>query len=292
MNREAIESYRAPIDGMRSLRIPGRLRRLKLPLPADPPSDGPPAACFLCHPERDRFDLGPCPRAGGGQHVVGNAHPFAARALLVAPAGEAHHLATPATLEPARLAEWLEWPGSGAFSAAFELAPGATAAFVNVGRGAAQSRRHPHLQVVSFDAAAGALLEDDPTEIADDLASAEVEGRQLALQDGVRVVVPKRPSQTAELWLPLPAQGSEPDAWQRAAHALATVCRAAERSISGNYNLVWRTAAPPLLRIVPRGLSERAGLELAAPALLAGVVAVSVRESFLLWAAALEAAPS
>lgn len=288
MNREAIESYRAPIDGLRCLRTPGRLRRLKLPLPADPPSDGPPAACFLCHPERDRFDLGAWPREGGAQHVVGNAHPFAARALLVAPAGEAHHAATPATLAPERLAEWLAWPGSRDFAAAFGLDPATTVAFVNVGRRAAQSRRHPHLQVVSFAADAGALLDDDAAALIDDLATAPGEERRLALADGTHAVVPKRPSQSAELWLPLPAQGSAPHEWLRAATTLAALCRAGERSISGDYNLVWRTAAPALVRLVPRGLSERAGLELAAPALLAGVVALSVRESFLLWSAALE----
>ncbi len=224
--------------------------------------------------------------------MVGNAHPFAARALLVAPALESHHALTPATLPIDRLAEWLQWPTSPEFLAAFELDQRTTVAFVNVGRRAAQSRRHPHLQVVAFGGDCGKLQDDDAAAIAADLASAASESRELCLSSGAKVVVPRQPSQTAELWLPLPAADVGAADWKGAAAALAELCGAGERSLSGDYNLVWRLAAPALVRWIPRGLSERAGLEFAAPALLAGVVAVSVRESFLLWSAALALPPA
>jgi hypothetical protein len=285
-----VELYRAPIDGLSCLRSEGRLRRLKLPLPADPPLEGPPAACFFCHPERDRLDLGPWPRPEGALRVIGNAHPFAERALLVAPPDEALHLKTPATLPAETLAALIALPFDAPFLEAFDLAGRNVAAFVNVGKRAAQSRRHPHLQVVAFDRERGALVDGGATAAAalqDDLAAASAEERTLLLADGAVALVPRRPSKTAEAWLVLPDGSAPQDAWLAAARGLAKLCAAGEKAISGDYNLVWRLEAPALVRVVPRGLSERAGLELAAPALLSGVVATSTRESVLLWSSAL-----
>lgn len=290
MSGREVELYRAPIDGLSCLRSEGRLRRLKLPLPADPPSEGPPAACFFCHPERDRLDLGPWPRPEGALRVIGNAHPFAERALLVAPPDEALHLATPATLPPATLAALLALPFAAAFHEAFDLAGRNVAAFVNVGRRAAQSRRHPHLQIVAFDRERGALVDGGAMAAAalrEDLAAASSEERTLPLADGAIALVPRRPSMTAEAWLALPDPAAPQDAWLAAARGLAQLCAAGAKAISGDYNLVWRLEPPALVRVVPRGLSERAGLELAAPALLSGVVATSTRESVLLWSSAL-----
>ncbi|MSR45985.1 MAG: hypothetical protein EXS13_02790 [Planctomycetes bacterium] len=287
MSESPIELYRAPIDGLRCLRSAGRIRRLKLPLPADPPQDGPPAACFLCHPERDRLDFGPWPRSGGVLRVIGNANPFADRALLVAPPGEANHLATPTTLAVELLAQLLELPFDPGFAREFDLLASNVVAFLNVGRRAAQSRRHPHLQIVAFAASRGPLIESDAEAIRADLAAAAHEDRALALENGSIAVVPRQPSFTAEVWLPLPDRGAAPAAWVERAGALQALCAAGERALSGDYNLVVRASAPALIRLVPRGLSERAGLELAAPALLSGVVGTSLRESVLLWRGAL-----
>lgn len=294
MSDPPFELYSAPIDGSRCLRSAGRLRRLKLPLPADPPVEGPPAACFLCHPERDRLDLGAWPSEDGALRVLGNAHPFADRALLVAPAGEAFHLATPATLPATTLAELLAVPFDAAFLARFELGALALAAFFNVGRRAAQSRRHPHLQLVAFDRARGPLAAGDVAALVADLGAADAEERALPLGGGVRAIVPRQPALTGEIWLPLPSDavaGSGP-ALQQAATALSRVCAATVRGWSGDYNVVLRLEAPALVRVLPRGLSERAGLEFSAPALLGGVVAVTARESVLLWRGALDAGGS
>src|SRR5262245_43844292 len=104
------ELYRAPIDGRRCLRIEGRLRRMKLPLPAEPPQDVPPAACFLCHPERDRFDRGAWPERDGRLRAIGNAFSIAEAALLLAPPDERLHHATPADLDVALLSEMVRAP--------------------------------------------------------------------------------------------------------------------------------------------------------------------------------------
>lgn len=284
-----VEFYRAPIDGSRCLRSAGRLRRLRLPLPADPPPAEPAAGCFLCHPERDRFDRGPWPREGGALRVLGNAHPFAERTLLVAPAGETHHRATPASLAPDLLAELLRLPFDEQFLAAHELADHAVAAFVNVGRRAAQSKGHPHLQLVGFRQERGPLDASDAAAIGADLAAATSEARRLPLGDSGTAVVPRQPALTGEAWLELPEATATAAAWRPAAIAAARLAGACARGWSGDYNLVLRLSAPRLLRVLPRGISERAGLEFAAPALLASVVAATVRESVLLWQAALEA---
>ncbi len=285
--RELFELYRAPIDGLRCLRSAGRIRRLKLPLPADPPQDDPPAACFFCHPERDRLDLGPWPRPAGALRVIGNAHAVADRMVLVAPAGESVHAATPATLAVPLLADLLRAPLTEAFAEAFGFAPLQRVAFMNVGRRAAQSRRHPHLQVVGFRPERGPLAEADRTAIAVDICSALQEDRTIDLGTGLRGIIPSRPSMTAELWLPLPSPDAPEPAWLELANGVGRAAAAAARRLSGDLNLVLRLEEPALIRIIPRGLSERAGLELAAPALLSGVVATSVRESLLLWRTAI-----
>ena len=201
------ELYRAPVDGRRCLRIEGRLRRLKLPLPAEPPSDVPPAACFFCHPERDRFDRGAWPEGDGPLRVVGNAFSIADAALLLAPPDERLHLSTPADLDPALLAALLRAPFDADFAARFGLGGLELAAFFNVGVRGAQSRVHPHLQIVGFrsDAlerggAAPAPARDaaDRAALADDLAAATREERALPLGPGV-AVVPRLPGATAEI---------------------------------------------------------------------------------------------
>ena len=288
------ELYRAPIDGRRCLRIAGRLQRLKLPLPAEPPSDVPPAACFLCHPERDRFDRGAWPESGGALHVVGNAFSIADAALLLAPPDERLHLATPADLDPSLLAALLRAPFDEAFAARFGLRGLELSAFVNVGVRGAQSRVHPHLQIVGFasDALerAGAMSPAeraaDGAALADDLAAAADEGRALSL-DAAVAVVPRRPGMTAELWIALPGEEAPPAAWSRAAAAVAAACRACARGVSGSYNVVLRHDRPRLARLIPRGLSEPAGLELGSPARLDVVIATSVGETVELWRPAL-----
>jgi len=288
------ELYRAPIDGRRCLRIAGRLNRLKLPLPAEPPLDVPPAACFLCHPERDRFDRGAWPEGGGALRVVGNAFSIADAALLLAPPDERLHRATPADLDPALLAALLRAPFDADFAARFGLRGLELSAFVNVGVRGAQSRVHPHLQIVGFSgealARAGAPTPAeraaDGAALADDLAAADGEERALPL-DEVVAVVPRRPGMTAELWIALPEEDAPPAAWSRAAAAVAAACRACVRGVSGSYNVVLRHDRPRLARLIPRGLSEPAGLELGSPARLDVVIATSVREATLLWRAAL-----
>lgn len=289
------EFYRAPIDGQRCLRIEGRLRRLKLPLPAEPPMDVPPAACFLCHPERDRFDRGAWPDAEGASgplRVVGNAYAFARSALLLAPPGEKLHRETPAGLERDLLAALLHAPFDERFARRFDLAGLTIAAFMNVGVRAAQSRLHPHLQVAGFDpigvAGVGAAkeLEADTRALAEDLGQATAEGRRLALAGG-SAIVPREPAMTAELWIELPSDAAPPAEWSRAAATLAAACAACARGLSGSYNVVLRSDRPRLARIVPRGLSERAGLELSFPGVVASVIAASVRETQLLWQSAL-----
>jgi hypothetical protein len=284
------ELYRAPIDGRRCLRIAGRLNRLKLPQPAEPPSDVPPAACFLCHPERDRFDRGAWPEGDGALRVVGNAFSIADAALLLAPPDERLHLATPAELDPALLAALLRAPFDAAFVARYGLGGLELSAFFNVGVRGAQSRVHPHLQVVGFPPrAAGAPdaeMAADRAALAADLAAARDEERTVPLGDGV-AVVPRAPGMTAELWLPLPGAGAPDAEWTRAAAALGAACRACVRGLSGSYNVVLRLAEPRLARLIPRGLSEPAGLELGSPARLDVVIATSVREAALLWRAAL-----
>jgi hypothetical protein len=293
------EFYRAPIDGQRCLRIEGRLRRLKLPLPAEPPEDVPPAACFLCHPERDRFDRGawPAAPAAAAAHsalrVVGNAFSFATTALLVAPPDEKLHRATPAELPHALLAEILRAPFDARFAQQFGLAGLTVVAFMNVGTRAAQSRLHPHLQVVGFEhgetAADAEARAADARAIVDDVAAAEREGRRLALAAGAaaNAIVPRAPAMTAELWIELPAPSAPGRAWLAAAADLATACAASARGLSGSYNVVLRCDEPRLARVIPRGLSERAGLELSFPSVVGSVIAASVRETQLLWAAAL-----
>jgi hypothetical protein len=289
------EFYRAPIDGQRCLRIEGRLRRLKLPLPAEPPMDVPPAACFLCHPEHDRFDRGAWPDAPAGAgplRVLGNAYAFARSALLVAPPGEQIHRETPAGLERELLAAMLRAPFDERFARRFDLVGLKLAAFMNVGVRAAQSRLHPHLQVAGFDpigvagVAAAGEREADAQALAADLRAAADEGRRLAFAGG-SAIVPREPAMTAELWVELPADAAPPDDWERAAALLAAACAACARGLSGCYNVVLRVEAPRLARIVPRGLSERAGLELSFPGVVASVIAASVRETQLLWQAAL-----
>ena len=282
------ELYRAPIDGRRCLRIAGRLQRLKLPLPAEPPQDVPPAACFLCHPERDRFDRGAWPEPDGSLRVVGNAFSIADAALLLAPPDERLHRATPADLEPELLAELLRAPSDASFLDRFGMSGLELSSFFNVGVRGAQSRLHPHLQVVGFrrDALARIAASDadatDGAALADDLAAAAGEERALPLADGV-AVVPRRPGMTAELWIALPEEAAPPAAWTRAAAAVAAACRACVRGVSGSYNVVLRHDRPRLARLIPRGLSEPAGLELGSPARLDVVIATSVREAFLLW---------
>jgi hypothetical protein len=264
------------------------LRRLRLPLPADPPAFESPAACFLCHPERDRLDLGPWPRGGGALRVLGNAHPFADRTLLVAPHGTAHHAATPATLAPETLAELLRLPFDPSLLAEHGLDTLRVAAFMNVGRRAAQSKAHPHLQLVGFSPERGAIDESDATALAVDLEAAAAEERALPLTPECTAVVPRQPAFTGEVWLPLPADARASAAWRAAACGVARLASACTGGWSGDYNLVVRRDPPCLLRLLPRGLSERAGLEFAAPALLSTVVAASPRETALLWRAALE----
>ena len=288
MDAEGVELYRAPIDGSRCLRSAGRLRRLRLPLPPDPPPAEPAAACFLCHPERDRLDRGPWPREGGALRVLGNAHPFAERTLLLAPAGEAHHRATPASLAPELLAGLLRLPYDATFLAANGLDGHAVAAFVNVGRRAAQSKGHPHLQLVGFRSDRGPLDASDAAAIAADLAAAASEQRRLPLGDGAAAVIPRQPAMTGEAWLELPDAAASDTGWRQAAIATARLAAGCSAGWSGDYNLVFRLVAPRLLRVLPRGVSERAGLEFAAPALLTTVVAATARESGLLWRAALE----
>lgn len=289
------ELYRAPVDGRRCLRIEGRLRRLKLPLPAEPPSDVPPAACFFCHPERDRFDRGAWPESGGALRVVGNAFSIADAALLVAPPDERWHRATPAELDVALLAGMVRAPFDDAFVARFGLGGLELSAFLNVGVRGAQSRVHPHLQIVGFrsDAlerggAAPAPARDaaDRAALADDLAAATREERALPLEHGV-AVVPRLPGATAEIWIALPGADAPREDWTRAAAAIAAACRACARGLSGSYNVVLRRDEPRLARVVPRGLSEPAGLELGSPSRIDVVVAASVRETVLLWRAAL-----
>jgi hypothetical protein len=292
------EWYQAPIDGQRCLRVEGRLRRVKLPLPAEPPKDVPPAACFLCHPERDRFDLGEWPR-GGTLRVVGNAHAFADRALLLAPHGESLHDATPTTLPVESLAALLRAPFDAEFRRAHSLDELALHAFVNVGVRAAQSRRHPHVQVVGFDrarASAGGACADAAA-IAADLASARSEQRVVELAGAggrASLVVPRAPGMTAEVWVEVakttgraePRDGSSDASWLELARAVQLACAACERGLSGSYNLILRLDEPRLVRLVPRGLSERAGLELAAPSFVGSVVAATVRETTLFWESA------
>jgi hypothetical protein len=288
------ETYVAPIDGQRCLRTAGRLKRLELPLPPEPPRDVAPAACFLCHPELDAHDLGPWRFCEGGElRVLGNAHPFAERALLLAAAGEALHEKTPASLPRAALEAMLRAPFDPEWRTRAGLDRLALAAFANVGLRAAQSRLHPHMQVAGFDPARLPVKVADAAAIAADLAAAAGEARTVALDGGapgaVRGVVPRAPGMTAELWIPLPGRDRDSRRWEDVSRAAAAACRACERALSGSMNLVWRLDEPALLRLVPRGLSERAGLELAAPGLLGSVIAASVRETVELWTGAIDA---
>src|SRR5258705_10711293 len=201
------ELYRAPIDGRRCLRIAGRLNRLKLPLPAEPPEDVPPAACFLCHPERDRFDRGAWPESGGALRGVGNAFSIADAALLLAPPDERLHRATPADLDPPLLAALLRAPFDADFAARFGLRGLGLSAFVNVGVRGAQSRVHPHLQIVGFSGEALARAGAPPpaervadgAALEEDMAGAGAEEGAVMLEEGGGVVG-GRPGMEGEVW--------------------------------------------------------------------------------------------
>jgi ATP adenylyltransferase/5',5'''-P-1,P-4-tetraphosphate phosphorylase II len=207
------------------------------------------------------------------------------QAVLVAPPGPDQHLATPADLDTEHLARMLPLSFDSAFLEQFGLTGLEVVSFMNLGVPAAQSRRHPHLQIVGFSPERCNRAAGDPAGVAEELASAATEGRSLPVGPAKGIaVIPRQPSMTAELWIPRPEGAAAADrTWAACVQSVTTACT---RAISGAYNLVIRRD-PRMVRIVPRGLSERAGLELASPHVVDSVVAASVEETHALWAAAL-----
>ncbi len=274
--------------------MPGRFRRQRLPLPRFLPDDEGTERCFLCHPERDPFDRGGFPDDQSPIRVLGNAYSFADRTLILAPWGESFHSRTPADLPVEVLKEWIRATISAELESRFDLKGFQPLIFLNVGRLAAQSRLHPHLQVVAFRQWNPKLVPWDRDSVEKDLVHADQEGRVLrpATRDvRWRAVVPARPSATAEIWIEGLKSDPDGDALLLVAHALRALCSACERGIGGSYNVVW-VKEPPLLRLIPRGLSERAGLELISPAQLGSMVAASAEETLDLWRTALAAGPN
>ena len=278
----ATEFYVAPVDGARCLRVTGRAQRCALPVPATRPRDGGPTGCFLCHPERDELDLGAWPPGEPFAHVLGNAFPVAQRSLLVAPPGAPMHDVTPAGLDPGPILRLVTDPG---FVSHFQLEGLQRSLFWNVGVLAGQSRRHPHAQVIGLDAEVDSTRSVEAVQA--DLESAVAAGRSLTLETEVGLVIPARPSLTAEAWLPVPLRDDANEV-ARFDRAVARVVQALEAGLSCNYNLVMLPSAN-ILRILPRGISERAGLEFAFPGTIDNVVAASVPETREMWRAALAA---
>ena len=274
------ELYEAPGTGQPCLRVAGRVGRRRLPLPPSPPPDVAPADCFLCHPESDRFYAGRWPGPGDGLHVVGNAFPLADRAVMLVPDGESWHESTLAALDAGTVTAFLTAAESAEFLMRFGFAELDVLACMNVGQLAAQSRRHPHWQVVGFRRELAIGRGGDRAALVDDLDGAAAEGRTVPLGgvDGP-LVIPRRPSMTAEVWIPRPRHDRAEAAWSRALQQAVRLC---ERAITGSYNVVVRRG-PDLIRLIPRGLSERAGLELAAPTVAGSVVAATVEETVALW---------
>lgn len=275
------ESYDCPLNGQPILRIGGRLNRLQLPLPADPPRDDR-DRCFFCKPENDRYDEGAW---ADELHVLGNAHPVGQRSLLLFPPGPGFHEARFSQL-PARTVDCLfRAVVDGQFQRHFGLTDLAVCAFFNVGRPAGQSRRHLHMQLVGTSPEVAKALSGRPEEVAEDLAAAAAEGRVILVEDGpdLPIVLPRHPGMTAEVWLPLPGE-EERRPW---VEVLLRAVAACEVGISPSFNLALRPDLN-LLRIVPRGLSERAGLELSLPTPIDAVVGATLEETRHLWTSAMQ----
>jgi hypothetical protein len=92
-------------------------------------------------------------------------------------------------------------------------------------------------------------------------------------------LVPKWPGMTAEIWLPAPADPARTKDWATGLQQLVEAC---EKHIAGSYNVILKTE-PAMVRLVPRGISERAGLELSCPQRVAAVIAASPEETLRLW---------
>ena len=204
--------------------------------------------------------------------LLGNAHPVADKAFLLAPRGARAHLATPATLAPEELEPLMKAPFDPALIEKLGMADLAIISFLNIGLLAAQSKRHPHLQLIGF-AASSDLGRPHPS----DIERAIEAGLPFEVR-GLPVVVPREPTYTAEIWVPV---GDGIGA------CIKTLCCACEAGISGCYNLV-HVMEPSIIRLIPRGLSERAGLELSCPKTIASVIAASPEESFDLWQSSLK----
>ena len=262
--------YVAPLDGVTCLQVAGRFRRRRMPIAATPPGDVGPADCFLCHPENDRYYQGDWPAEDSSLALLGNAHPYGWESLLIAPKGTEFHEAGLAELSDLDLRRMLD-PLSCAEMAA-DPTDRLRSCFMNMGAPAGQSRRHPHSQVVSLSA--GPLSRSAQQEVAEDLEAAADEDRSLDIDAYCRLVLPRKPTMTFEAWVPRPATAYPPSQW---AASIRRVLAAVEQ-ISGNYNWV-SLQQPNLFRIIPRGISERAGLEFAFPGRVDSVVACSLDEA-------------
>ena len=239
------EYYESSSDGQPCLRIPGRYRRHRLPLPARPPQDRPSGECFLCHPEEDthhRGNFGP----GDELAVVGNAFPVGDAALILAPRGASCHELTPADLPREVLAAFLMAALGVEFREQYALSGLECVAFLNVGTHAAQSRRHPHLQVVGFRPARKVRRGGDPRRLQEELDTAGKEGRELRFAGPLpgRLVIPRWPAMTAEIWLP------RPDAARRSARTTPgrTACPPwrAPASAPSAVATTWCSSASPI----------------------------------------------
>ena len=280
MSTPQSETYRSPLHGQPVLRIGGRLARLQLPVPPDPPRDDA-SRCFFCRPDADRYDEGSW---GDDLHVLGNAHPVGERSLLLFPPGPGLH-ETPLSGLPARVIDALfSTVADENFRDRFGLTDATVCTFANIGRPSGQSRRHLHLQVVAYpaDQATGEGVDSAAVQV--DRETAEAEGRLLLPRQEIEVVVPRQPGMTAELWIERPPRNrGRRRAWVEGFLQVAAAC---ERSVSASYNLSIREDLD-LIRLVPRGLCERAGLELCYPAPLDAVVGATVDETVHLWREAL-----
>jgi hypothetical protein len=253
-------------------------------LPARPPAPEDPARCFLCRPEQDPGFLGLWDGAAAALAVLGNLFPVLPGSLLLAPAGSSWH--EPGRLPPAALVEeMLRLPLSESFGRRFAGTDPICATFFNLGLAAGQTRGHLHSQILRGAEAASPAVR---AAVNAELQGAGARGDCLEIAGGLSLVLPSRPAMTAEAWLAFDPVGPAYSASQHAA-GLAQVLRALEGGISASFNLV---ALPglKLLRILPRGISERAGLEFALPGWVHSVVACSPAEARELWGAALERA--
>ena len=269
-----MELYRATLGGERILLVPGRLERLTLPRRLERAEAERSRACFFCGADDplDRGSLG----VGGDWWIWGNAFPVVARAHLLARRGPEYHSESPLDLTADDWQRLTDRVFGDEVHAVLDDPGGSRRVFLNHGTVAGRTRPHLHLQWVSwperFAAATAAAVRDDRE-------SAAAEDRSVEEFPGASAWVPRAPARTAELWLAV-------DTIAGPAAALPRLLAAIVDQFSDAFNLVLLPELR-LLRLVPRGLSECAGLELALEGEFQGIVVSTAEQAAALWRAGL-----